>query len=326
MDAPARDDSAARRGGDDPTAPWTTRRLLRWIDGHLAQKGVDSPRVCAEMLVGHVIRAERMRLYMEADRPASADELERLRALVQRAARHEPVQYLVGKAVFWCRDFDVGPATLIPRAATEHAVEECVAAARAAAERGSVPVRVLEIGTGTGCITVCTALGLSGERRTAEPGDPKRAVDTAFVATDLVPAALDLARANAAAHGMAARIDFRAGSLWAPLRADERGTFDVLVSNPPYVADDEWDEMAPNVRDHEPRTALAGGAQGMDVLAPLIAGAHEWLRPAGRLVVEIGHRQRDAVLAAARANPALAGADVRKDFEGFWRLLVADRR
>ena len=101
-----------------------------------------------------------------------------------------------------------------------------------------------------------------------------------------VPAAIELARTNATAHGVAARIDFRVGSLWAPLRADERGTFDVLVSNPPYVADYEWDEMAPNVREHEPRTALAGGAQGMDVLAPLIAGAHEWLRPGGRLVVQ----------------------------------------
>ena len=306
---------------------WSTRRLIRWIDGHLQQKGVDSPRVCAEMLVGHVIGAERMQLYMEADRPASSAELERLRALVVRAARHEPVQYLVGEAWFWSKRFAVGPATLIPRPATEHLVEEAVASARAAAVAGASPVRVLEIGTGTGCISTCIAAALRGQRRGTEPGEGAAPppVDVRIVATDIVPASLDLARANAAAHRVAEFIELRAGSIYAPLAAAERGAFHVLASNPPYVRDDEWDEMEPNVRDHEPRTALAGGAKGMDVLAPLIAQAHEWLVPGGRLVVEIGHRQRDDVLAAANANRELRDADVRKDFEGFWRLLVATR-
>ncbi len=301
---------------------WTTRRLLRWIDGHLAAKGVDSPRVCAEMLLGHVVGTERMRLYMEADRPASPAELERLRALVVRAAKHEPVQYLVGEAWFWSKRFAVGPATLIPRPATEHLVEECAAGARAAAAamaastRGIAPVRVLEIGTGTGCISVCVASALGGQRQP---------VQVQIIATDIVPEALALARSNAQAHGVEAAIEFRAGSLYAPLEASEEGSFDLLVSNPPYVADEEWAELAPNVRDYEPRTALAGGPGGMDTLAPLIAQAHRWLRPGGRLIVEIGHRQHDAALAAARANPALSNHDVRKDFEGYWRMLVAER-
>ena len=109
------------------------------------------------------------------------------------------------------------------------------------------------------------------------------------------------------------------------MRTEERGTFHVLASNPPYVRDDEWDEMEPNVRDHEPRSALAGGSSGMDVLAPLIAGAHEWLAPGGTLLCEIGHRQREDALAAANANRGLCAAEVRKHFEGFWRLLVARR-
>ena len=109
-------DTAARSHPAGPGGEtWTTRRLVRWIDGHLSSKGVDSPRVCAEMLIGHVLGCERMRLYMEADRPASPDELDRLRALVVRAARHEPVQYLVGEAWFWSKRFAVGPSTLIPR-------------------------------------------------------------------------------------------------------------------------------------------------------------------------------------------------------------------
>ena len=306
---------------------WTTRRLIRWIDGHLEAKGVDSPRVCAEMLVGHVLRAERMRLYMEADRPASKDELERLRALVVRASRHEPVQYLVGESWFWSKRFAVGPATLIPRPATEHLVEEAVARCRAAAVAGASPVRMLEIGTGTGCISTCVAAALRGQRRGADPSEPGPPPgEVAFVATDIVPAALELARSNAAAHGVDRLIEFREGSVYAPLRPEERGAFDVIASNPPYVRDDEWDEMEPNVREHEPRSALAGGALGMDVIAPLVAGAHEWLAPGGTLLVEIGHRQRDDALAAANANRGLAGAGVRKDFEGFWRLLVATRR
>lgn len=305
---------------------WTTRRLVRWIDGHLSAKGVDSPRVCAEMLLSHVLGCERMRLYMDADRPASADELDRLRALVVRAARHEPVQYLVGEAWFWSKRFAVGPATLIPRPATEHLVEEAVAAMRAAGAAGASPVRMLEIGTGTGCIATCVAAALRGQRRGADPAEPgPPPVDVRVVATDIVPGALELARANAAAHRVGEFIDLRAGSVFAPLRAEERGRFHVLASNPPYVRDDEWDEMAPNVRDHEPRSALAGGPAGMDVLAPLIAGAHEWLAPGGTLLCEIGHRQRDDALAAANANRGLRAAEVRKDFEGYWRLLVARR-
>jgi release factor glutamine methyltransferase len=268
-----------------------------------------------------------MQLYMEADRPASTAELERLRALVVRAARHEPVQYLVGEAWFWSKRFAVGPATLIPRPATEHLVEEAVVAARAAAANGARPVRMLEIGTGTGCISTCVAAGLRGQRRGTEPTDPPvLPIEIQVIATDLVPAALDLARANAAAHGASDVIEFRAGSIYEPLTAPEQGTFHVLVSNPPYVRDDEWQEMDANVRDHEPRTALAGGAAGMDVLAPLIAGAHTWLAPGGRLVVEIGHRQHDDVLAAAAANTHLGELKMQKDFEGFWRMLVATRK
>ncbi len=306
---------------------WTSRRLIRWIDSHLTAKGIDAPRVCAEMLVGHVVGAERMQLYMEADRPASAAELERLRALVVRASRHEPVQYLVGEAWFWSKRFAVGPATLIPRPATEHLVEEAVLAARAAAANGARPVRMLEIGTGTGCISTCVAAALRGQRRGTEPTDPPvLPIEIQIIATDLVPIALDLARTNAAAHGATDAIEFRAGSIYEPLTAAEQGIFHVLVSNPPYVRDDEWQEMNANVRDHEPRTALAGGAAGMDVLAPLIANAHTWLAPGGRLVVEIGHRQHDDVLAAATANPHLADLKMQKDFEGFWRMLVATRK
>ena len=313
-------------------AAWTTRKLLQWIESHLAAKGVDSPRVCAQMLVCHVLACERMRLYMEADRPASPDELERLRALVKRAAQHEPVQYLVGQAWFWSRAFAVGPSTLIPRPCTEHLVEQAVAAARAAADAQHAAgraraARVLEIGTGTGCVAICTAAALRGQKRGAEPGTQAPPVGVHVVATDVVPAALELAQANARTHQVEACITWLAGSLYQPLVAAgvEQGSFDVLVSNPPYVSAKEYEELPQNVRGFEPRSALWGGADGMDVVRPLVASAHLWLKPGGLLAVEVGHHQHDLALAAARANTQLAEAQMHQDYEGFWRVLTARR-
>jgi release factor glutamine methyltransferase len=316
------------------------------MEGFLHSKGVDSPRVCAQLLLSRVLQCERTRLYMEMDRPTSRAELDALRALVQRAGGHEPVQYVVGEAWFWSKRFAVAPCTLIPRPCTENLVEHVVrevqrvVAARQSQPSGPAdeqsnphasrapPIRILEIGTGTGCIAVCIASALRhGQRRGGDPqavAAPVLAVE--IVATDLVPAALELARANALAHGVHSQIEFRSGDLYSALDGmDAQGSFDVLVSNPPYVADDEWDALAPNVREYEPRTALAGGVRGMDVIAPLLAQAHTWLRPGGLLAVEMGHHQQAIVLAAAQANPYFEEASTHKDFEDFWRILTARR-
>ncbi len=314
------------------------------MEGFLHSKGVDSPRVCAQLLLTHVLQCDRTRLYMEMDRPAGRAELDALRALVQRAGRHEPVQYLVGEAWFWSKRFAVGRSTLIPRPCTEHLVEHVVkevqrvvAARLEQASTGvnappdahavrSPAVRILEIGTGTGCISVCVASALRhGQRRGADP-EAVAAPSVEIVATDLVPAALDLARVNARTHGVDSQIEFRSGDLYSALEGmHAQGSFDVLVSNPPYVADDEWDALEPNVREYEPRTALAGGARGMDIMTPLLAHAHTWLRPGGFLAVEMGHNQQDIVLAAAQDNPCFEDATAHKDFEDFWRILTARR-
>jgi release factor glutamine methyltransferase len=326
--APVSTSEGARVGSGET---WTTRRLLKWIEEHLTAKGVDAPRVCAQMLVSHVLQCDRMRLYMEADRPASPDELATLRALVARAAKHEPVQYVVGEAWFWSKRFKVNPSTLIPRACTEHLVEHVVSEVRRLSTQQSASgsprqVRVLEIGTGTGCVVICAAAALQGQRKGAEASETPSApaVDVSFVATDIVPEALLLAQENAAAHGVQDRIQFMAGSLYGALqgRGWER-TFDIVVSNPPYVADSEWKDLAANVRDYEPASALAGGAQGMDVVRPLIDGAHAWMAPGGLLAMEFGHHQHDIVLAAARANKHLGEVRTHKDFEDFWRTLTA---
>ncbi len=289
---------------------WTTRRLLEWMTRHFESRQIDSPRVVAEMLLAHVFGCERMRLYMEVDRPASPLERASLRELVAKAARHEPVQYLVGHAWFFGRQFQVSESTLIPRPSTEILLDHILQWHRAA-PRHAAPL-IGDVGTGTGCIAVSLAAEIAG---------------ATIVATDVAEAALDLAAANARRHEVADRIDFRLGAGLEPLAVPPaRGGFDVICSNPPYIPDHEWARLAANVRDYEPPSALRGGADGLDVIRPIIKGAGELLRPGGQLVIEIGDGQRDAVLELARAAERLDGAMVLKDHEGLWRVLVVERK
>jgi release factor glutamine methyltransferase len=299
--------------------PWTTRRLLQWITGFLGERSIDSPRVCAELLLGHVLGCERTRLYMEVDRPASAMELARLRELVKRAGQQEPVQYLVGETWFHARPFHVDRSTLIPRPATETLVELAVSWARA---RGG-PLRLLDLCTGSGCVAVSVVSALVTPRRgTLEP--PVAPMEASAVATDLVPAAIDLAVRNATRHAVDRRIDFRVGDLFEPLRSDEAGAFDMVLANPPYISDAEFAQCEPNVRDHEPASALRGGPDGLRVVEPLLRGAARWLRPGGRLFVEIAASQAAAVRQLVESCGNLRLVAIERDHEGLDRVLVSD--
>lgn len=286
---------------------WTTRRLLKWMSEHFAARSIDSPRVIAEMLLAHVLQCDRMRLYMEADRPASTIELAALRALVASASNHEPVQYLVGHAWFFGRQFAVNRSTLIPRPCTETLVEHIIQWLRWNPGNGA-PL-IADIGTGTGCIGISLALQIPDGR---------------VVATDVVAEALALAKSNAQEHEGADRMEFRLGSGIEALGAG--GAFDIICSNPPYIPDHEWDAVPPNVKEYEPASALRGGPEGLDVIGPLITQAPGILKPGGLLAIEIADCQRDAVIELANATSQLANIDVFKDQEELWRVLVAQRR
>jgi release factor glutamine methyltransferase len=288
--------------------PWTTRRLLTWMADFFESKNVDSPRLVAEMLLSHVIGCERMRLYMEADRPASPLELATLRDLVRRAGEHEPVQYLVGHGWFFGKQFEVSRATLIPRPSTEALVEHVLDRQRVSLGRRN-PL-IADLGTGTGCIVISLALHLKGGR---------------FVATDIVPEVIELAKKNATTHEVDDRIEFRLGRGLDPLRDGPPGQrFDYIVANLPYVSDAEWEKLDRNVKEYEPSSALRGGADGMDIIGPIIDGAANLLAPEGQLVMEIGHHQREIVLERIKQTP-LRNAHILKDHEGYWRVLVAER-
>lgn len=309
MTTPGSHPSAAGRSADADTnsRPWTTRRLLRWMIDYFTERGIDSPRLVAEMLLAHVIGCERMRLYMEVDRPASPMERAALRDLVARAGKHEPAQYLVGHGWFFGKAFEVDRSTLIPRPSTETLIEEVLQWHRLSGCRDDA--QMVDLGTGSGCIAVTLAIQL-----------PR----AGFLATDLVHEALECAGRNAATHGVADRIRFRVGETFMPLEKEPPGTrFDAILANPPYISDAEWAAVAPNVRDYEPATALRGGTDGMSVVGPILDGAARWLRPGGLLAVEIAHSQRERALEWAEATGMLEDIRVVKDHEDFWRVLVA---
>ena len=286
---------------------WTTRGLLDWMRSAFERREIDAPRLSAEMLLAHTLDCERMHLYAHAERPASPHELASLRALVERAIEHEPIQYLVGEAWFFSYPFTVDRRALIPRPSTETILEHALQWLRAQPSTGTV--RIADIGTGTGCIAIAALKSLA---------------DATCLATDLSPDALSLARENATRHGVLDRITFAEGNLDAPL-ADEP-PFQLIMSNPPYIPDHEWDDVEPNVKDHEPTSALRAGPTGLELVGPLIEQLPNHLTPDGRLCIELAACTADEARRLAEAHPLLEHAEILKDLDGLPRVLTALRR
>jgi len=297
---------------------WTTRRLLNWIGGALTEKGIDSPRLCAEMLVAHVLGCERLKLYMDTDRPASPLERDQLRGLVRRALDHEPIQYLVGEAWFFGMALKVDKRVLIPRQCTQVIVEGVINHARSTPGFGGrhdgEGILIADVCTGSGAIAIALARQLPGAR---------------VVATDVSAGALEVARENAARHGVEGRIDLLEGDLVAPLAEHPAtrgaGSLHYLVANPPYIPDDEWDDVAPNVRGHEPEIALRGGADGLEFVRPILERGARLVRPGGLVLVEVAASRAGEAAGIAAACAELTRVEIRKDHEGFERVVAAVR-
>lgn len=335
---------------ETPSDAWTTKRLLDWITAALSERGMDSPRHMADLLLCHVLGCKRLVLYTNADRPASAEERERLRGLVRRALSHEPIEYLVGERPFFGMMFSVDRRVLIPRPSTEALVEEAIRSLRAVAPPPVVrrrvsraamaddeaaggadrtpaspahadgvapvaaqepPVRVLvaDVCTGSGCIAAAVA---------------RHVPSASVVACDISPGAIEVAGANVRKHEVADRVELRLGDLLEPL-ADMRGALHALLSNPPYIPDHEWADVAPNVRLHEPTLALRGGADGLDLVRTLIADGPELLRSGGVLMIEVAASHADRAAALARDHRLLTDVRVIADHEGLPRVVFARR-
>lgn len=278
---------------------WTIGRILKWTEQYFKEKGIESPRLDAEVLLSHILGRERIYLYVHFDEPLEPAELARYREAIKQRVQRVPVAYIIGEKEFMGLTFRVTADTLVPRPDTEILVQAAVERLRA---RGETP-RFADIGTGSGAICLSILHFL-----------PKAQADT----VDISPAARAVAEENAAALEVADRVTFHTGDLLAPLAGQ---CYDAILSNPPYIPDGDIAALAPEVRLKEPRTALAGGKDGLDFYRRLTADAPALLKDGGFLAVEIGIHQAAPV--TALAVPAFSRTEILKDYAGIERVVIA---
>jgi len=268
--------TSARPGSPRSEEPWTVERLLRWVTDDLRSRGVDTPRLEAELLLAEAIGCDRIRLIVDRQRTLEEGELARLRALVQRRRKREPVAYLRGQREFYGRPFRVDRRVLVPRPDTEILVEVALRRSRHRSMFG----RLLDLCTGSGNVAISFGI----ERPTWH-----------VQGTDLSDDALAVARENAVRLGALWTVRFHQGDLFDAVSAHER--FDLIVANPPYIPRAQIGELAADIRDHEPRMALDGGDDGLDLIRKIARMAPAHLEQGGALALEIGADQPEAVCA-----------------------------
>ncbi|NVN99704.1 MAG: peptide chain release factor N(5)-glutamine methyltransferase [Geobacteraceae bacterium] len=247
---------------------WTTLKLLNWTKEYLAGKGIENARLEGEWLLCHALSLDRVGLYLNFDKPLLESELAAFRALVSRRAKREPLQHILGTQEFMGLEFMVSAAALIPRYDTELLVSEALKALPKAQ-------RVLDIGTGSGCVAIALARNLPA---------------ATVVSVDISKAALELAQSNASLNS--AVVDLREGSLFEPVNGEY---FDLIVSNPPYIPAADIETLQPEVRDFEPRSALDGGVDGLDFYRQIARIAPQHLSSGGWLLLEVGIGQATEV-------------------------------
>jgi len=296
------------------------RSALKSAMARLRAAGAPSHTLAAELLLMHALSRDRTWLYTNPEAPLTEQESEKFLALVARRAAGEPTQYLTGKQEFWGLEFEVTPAVLIPRPETEHVVE---VALERLGERGikinlatgapSPTLRIADVGTGSGCI----AVALAHELPHAE-----------VIATDISAPALEVARRNAARHNVADRIEFLEADLLSAVRpplATRHSSLDLIVSNPPYVARSDSAQLAREIIEHEPSSALFGGPTGVEIYRRLIEEAASALRAGGILVLELGYDSGERVRAMLDAQNCWTRIAITNDLAGIRRVIAAER-
>ena len=280
---------------------WTVARILDWTTPFLKQHGSDTPRLDAQILLAHVRKCSRIQLYTNFDSPLTESERGQMRDLVKRRSQSEPVAYLVGHREFFGLEFRVTKDVLIPRPDTETLVLEALQRAK------TFPApRILDLCTGSGCVAVSLAVN----------------VPTAnCVATDISPAAIQIARENSQTHKATERIEFVQGDLFGAVPPGRQ--FDLIVSNPPYVPEGEIAALDADVRNHEPLLALQAGLDGMRFLTRIVDHAAEHLVAGGWLLLETGIEQAPLTAQALETRSEFTGTKIVKDLGGRPRVVLA---
>ncbi|MCD4652362.1 peptide chain release factor N(5)-glutamine methyltransferase [bacterium] len=254
---------------------WTVRALTNWTTSYFAEKGIVSPRLDAELLLAHALQCLRLDLYLTPDKPVNDRERTKFRGFVKRRAKREPVAYILGKKEFWSRDFLVNSKVLIPRPETEHLIEVVLEIVK------SIEKPFLaDIGTGSGCIAITLALEIE---------------DARIVAGDVSMEAIEIAKQNAERLNASETIYFGCGSWFDSFSGiAEEESFDIIVSNPPYIPEDKMLMLQPEIK-YEPEKALNGGNTGLAAYYYLADQGFRWLRPGGSIVLETGDNQSNTV-------------------------------
>jgi len=315
---------------------WTIQKLLNWITEYLTNKGIESPRLSAELLLSHVLGLKRIELYTHFDKPVSKQQLDILHDLVKRAIRHEPVSYLTGKTEFYSLQLIVNPDCMIPRPETELLVERSVEFLRSRPVRNSVTHKmtqkeeisnrastgsqfICDLCTGCGCIAVAIARNFPNAR---------------IIATDISASALDIAAQNIEKYNLTGKITLLCGDLFEPLIPqldtdklvpDSDWGFDLIVCNPPYVSSAEYEKLSKNVKDYEPKEALYAGPDGLDIYQRLIEKVDEFLKPDAALMLEIGYSQGRAVKDMLEKTGVFAEIKIEKDPHDNDRIVIAKK-
>ncbi len=284
---------------------WTIQKLLTWVTEYLTQKGVDSPRLSAELLLSHVLGLKRIELYTQYNKVVPQEQLTQLRGLVKRAGEHEPVAYLVGRTEFYSIECEVTPDCLIPRPETELLVQRSIELLR----KRTGPQSVCDLCTGCGIIAVAIA---------------KNVPDVKVMATDISEPALTVAAKNTEKHKLGEKIELRHGDLFEPL-VPQLDVFDLIVCNPPYVSAAEYEALDRNVKEYEPRIALYAGPDGLDLYRRIVEKVDQFLKPDGVLLLEIGYQQGPAVRELLEQTKSFSQIRVDKDLQSHDRVVTAMR-
>jgi len=257
----------------DKPGRWTVKDVLRWTTDYFRKKDIETPRLDAEVLLANALKTDRLRLYLDQERPLTPKERSVYRDFIRRRASREPVALIVGVKEFWSLPFKVSRGVLIPRPDTERLVEVVLDEIR-----GNSTPFVLEIGTGSGAVAVAVV---------------KECPTARVMATDISPVAIAFAAANAESAGVAGSLDLVVSDLLEPFR--KAAKFDVICSNPPYIPSGIIPTLAPEITRFEPLTALDGGPDGLEVIRKLVDQTPHHLRTGGALIIEVGEHQAEEV-------------------------------
>ena len=289
---------------------WTVRRLLEWTVPFFQRKDVDSPRLSAEMLLCHVLKAPRIKLYTDYARVLSTHDLTAFRALVKRASEQEPIAYLTGRAPFFNLEFEVTPDVLIPRPDTETIVENVLQLARH--QTGLDRPHIVDLCTGSGCVAAAIAHHL----KTCD-----------VVAIDISPAAVAIAKKNVEALNLSDRVIVEEGDLLEPVpRLIDPRPFDLLTANPPYISSSQIEMLDRSVKDYEPLLALDGGLDGLVFHRRILNESPPRLIPGARIFLEIAFDQGPAAVAMAAEHETFEDVRILRDHAGNDRVLTARRK